>query len=79
MNIRPDPAVFLAIILGEIGDSCRDPAGENFTDLANLRIILQIAARDVEGQIRRVEAALLGEKYLSDDFRAVIGDKYLSS
>ena len=63
--------------LGEIADPRRDPSGQDFADFAHLRIVLQVAARHIQRQIRRVEATLQREEKFRDELGAVIRDKDL--
>ena len=41
-------------VLGKLADFSGDPAGEHLADLAHLRLVLQIAAGNVQRQIRRI-------------------------
>ncbi len=66
-----------AIFLRQLDHLGGNPTTDDLTDLAYLGLVLQITARNIERQVRRIETALQRRKELRDQLRGVVGDEHL--
>ncbi len=77
MDIFPDRLEEFPILFRQLNDFGGNPTADHLTDLAHLRLILQVTARYVQRQVRSIEAALQWGEEFRDQLRCIVRHKHL--
>ena len=77
LDVAPHLFKALAVILEERVQLVGNLFDDVRRDLGNIAVILQVASRNIEGQLGAVEHAAQHQEIFGDDFLDVVGNEYL--